>query len=142
MKILIFIVSLFFAQEAVSQLQLQQDKKLLGEGNQFTNSENKFKIINIDSIETVYIIYAERRDSIIKIVTKKGKLNDCRPIVIGRSYDLKVGTLIENLAGKRHVGGVKYNGIIIKLEGDKVIWDLFFCENLKGLCLTPSGPCM
>ncbi len=102
------------------------------------NFESKFEILNIDSIQSVYIVYAKRNDSVIKIVSKNENLNDCKPIFKGQFYELKVESFLKYSASKRHIGGVKYNGVLIKLEGDKVVWDLFVCEDLKGLCYIPS----
>lgn len=100
--------------------------------------ENKFEIWNIDSLQTVYIIYAKRNDSIIKIVSKKESFNNCKPILKGLFYQLEVESLLKYSASKRHIGGVKYNGVLIKLEGEKVVWDLFTCDNLSGLCYLPQ----
>lgn len=100
--------------------------------------ENKFEIWNIDSLQTVYIIYAKRNDSIIKIVSRKENFNNCKPILKGLFYQLEVQSLLKYSASKRHIGGVKYNGVLIKLEGEKVVWDLFTCDNLSGLCYLPQ----
>ncbi len=97
---------------------------------------SKFEILNIDSVRSVYIIYAKRNDSTIKIVSKKESLNDCEFIMKGRFYQLTIESLLKYSASKRHIGGVKYNGILIKLEGGNIIWDLFTTEDLKGLCYT------
>jgi hypothetical protein len=138
---LFFTIGLLFSQKNTNQLILKEDKKRIGEDTCKTmSSVNKFEIRNIDSVKTVYIIYAKRRDSIIKIVSKKDPATYCKPIVQGEFYDLEVKSLLEHTSSKRHIGGIKYNGMIIDLEGDKVIWDLFICENLKGLCLVPSFP--
>lgn len=134
----IFMTSLLLSQEYGSQLMEKRDSINVGEDtNGIVNSVNQFEIVKVDSVERVYIIYAKRRDSIIKIVSGKEEPITCKPIVQGEYYDLEVKSLLELTSGKRHVGGIKYNGVIIKLEGDKVVWDLFICENLKGLCLYP-----
>jgi hypothetical protein len=93
-----------------------------------------YKISKIDSINEVYIIYAEKNDSIFKVVSEKVTGN-CNKIKEGFTYALECKSLINGVAGKRHIAGVNFNGTIIRLEGDKVVWDLFYCENLKGLCL-------
>lgn len=140
MKILFFCftVYLLFSQTGISQTMARNEKVLILNAIDKNNSvENGFEIWNIDSIQSVFIIYAKRNDSIIKIVSKKENLRDCKPILKGQFYDLKVESLLKNTASKRHIGGVKYNGILVKLEGGEVIWDLFICENLKGLCYIP-----
>jgi hypothetical protein len=126
MKALIFISGLCFV---LSKMAIAQTSGKEG---------SKFEILNIDSVQSVYVIYAKRNDSTIKIVSRKENLNNCEPILKGGSYEFEVESLLKYSASKRHIGGVKYNEILIKLEGGNVIWDLFTTENLKGLCYTPQ----
>jgi hypothetical protein len=123
-----FILSVFWFQKGIP--------KCIDDQNKFGN--NKFVINNIDSIQSLYIIYAKRHDSIIKIVSKMEKIDNCSPVIIGQAYDLKVRSLLENHASKRHIGGIKVNNVLVKLEGKEVTWDLFICEDLKGLCYVPA----
>ncbi|MBC9911298.1 hypothetical protein [Chitinophaga varians] len=101
------------------------------------HSNTAFHILNIDSIQEVYIIYATRNDSTIKIVSKKENIDKCDPILTGRFYDLNITSLLWKTAGKMHIGGIMYNHQLIKLEGGKIVRDLFTSDNLKGLCYIP-----
>jgi hypothetical protein len=93
-----------------------------------------FEITRIDSVNNVYFIYASRNDSIVKIVSSKEYGLKCECIVLKGKYDLKIKSLLNGLSGKRHVGGVMFEKTMIPLEGDGVVWDLFICENMRGLC--------
>jgi hypothetical protein len=101
------------------------------------HNNTAFQILNIDSLQQVYIIYATRNDSTIKIVSKKEIMDKCQPITAGQFYDLNITSLLWKTASKMHIGGVKYNNQLIKLEGGKIVWDLFTSDNLKGLCYIP-----
>ncbi|MEN9548984.1 MAG: hypothetical protein RIR12_1575 [Bacteroidota bacterium] len=138
MKILFFcfVIYFLFAQNGMAQSSEKQDSIVVSSRDIGTG--NKFEIWNIDSVQSVYLIYAKRNDSIIKIVSKKERFKNCKTILKGQFYDLKVESLLKNTSSKRHIGGIKYNDIIVKLEGGEVIWDLFICEDFKGLCYTPS----
>jgi len=138
MKGLFFCFAIYFllAQKGRAQSTEKQDSAI--ESNRNIGAENKFEIWNIDSVQSVYFIYAKLNDSIIKIVSKKERINDCKPILRGQFFDLKVESLLKNTSSKRHIGAVKYNDTLVRLEGGEVIWDLFICENIKGLCYTPS----
>ncbi len=116
---------------------VEQSKKRLTEKCQHRTSNDKFEIIDIDSVQTIYVIYAKKRDSTFKIVSQKVNSNNCKSIIKGGFYDFKIKSLLENIPGKRHIGGIKYGGVLIKLEGKQIIWDLFDSENLKGLCFIP-----
>lgn len=95
---------------------------------------NLFTIKKIDSTKNTYLIYAQKEDSIIKIVSTKQNFKNNTPIKVNEKYALKIKSLLFGISNKRHIGGIKYNGEIIKLDiENKSIWDLFTSENLKGL---------
>ncbi len=95
--------------------------------------EESYKIIKIDSLQFNYIIYAKNKDSTIKIATRKAICSE-RHIKIGEIYLLKIQSLLDNTASKRHIGGIKFNGEIVRLEGEGVVWDLFYSQQFDGLC--------
>ncbi|MCX8532076.1 hypothetical protein [Chryseobacterium luquanense] len=103
-----------------------------------------YKIIKIDSLETIYIIYAEKSDvsirnsKIIKIASSK-KNNKCKRknlINIGQIYKLNLVSLYpENFVSHHNLGGITYNSIYVPFDKDyNVKKDLFITENLEGLC--------
>lgn len=95
----------------------------------------QYKIIKIDSLENVYIIYAELNDNIYKIVSEKQKLSKCNPIEEDKFYNFKLKSAFpENFYQKRDKYGIKLFNTEIKLENDSIVWDIFLTKNLKGLC--------
>ena len=96
---------------------------------------NSLQIIRIDSIGKAYLIYGKRNDSTFKIASEKieNKMN-CTLLQIGKSYDLKLRSFLEGTSGKLHIAGIKFGDTTIRLNEKGIIWDLFYSENLKGLC--------
>jgi hypothetical protein len=65
--------------------------------------EGKFRICGIDSVETLYIVYAQKDSSIVKIASPKKPISNCSPIVIGQYYDLKLQSRMYRTASRRHI---------------------------------------
>jgi hypothetical protein len=99
----------------------------------------RYKIQRIDSIESVYVIYAEKDGKFYKIASPKSDSNVGVPIQARSSYDLELISHLDvtRISGKLHIGGIRIGHTLIELEGGKVIWDLFYCKNLDGLYFTP-----
>jgi hypothetical protein len=136
MKLSILIWIPFLLLQKESKCQTEQEHKRLPATFQHINSDSTFEILKIDSIENVYVIYAKKRDSIVKIVSKRNGLCNCNPIVKGGFYDLQINSLFpKKFPQKRDIAGIKYNFTLIRLEDTGgVIWDLFRTKNLNGLC--------
>lgn len=110
--------------------------------------ENKTYLIkNIDSINDWNIIYAMKQDSLYKIVVKKNNYEpkNCQKITIGKFYNLVLHSRKKNVPT---INGVKIrpvNNIDIQcysydedtnicIEIDNGIYDLYYTDNIKGLC--------
>jgi hypothetical protein len=101
------------------------------------------KIVKLDSINNVYLIYARQKDTLYKIVSVKEDAHTGRCIVVDSSYRLDLVSLfINNIRGydlsPKHsldIGGISYSGTLIKVERDSIV-DLYRARNIKGLCLT------
>lgn len=105
----------------------------------------QLRVYKISSINNYHIIYGQRNDSLFKIVSKKEYITNCNSIQKNGSYDLKLHSMIIN----REIGGIKIlpqNSMLVTcfsfdkqtnicIEPKKGIYDLYFAENLKGLCL-------
>lgn len=106
----------------------------------------RYLIKEIDKKNSWYIIYAERRDTIYKIVSKvDNSMNEnCKSIiVVGKRYDLE---LKSNKQNAPTLNGIKldpvgYTGCYqfdaettICLEPKRGIYDLFHTDDLKGIC--------
>ncbi len=99
------------------------------------NQSFKFEIVKIDSIDNIYLVYAKRNDSIVKIVSLKQKVKNCNQVLIGNKYNFKIESFFsKNYHQKLDIKGFKVSNTIIKLEKNGVIWDLFSTINLEGLC--------
>jgi hypothetical protein len=108
--------------------------------------ESKYTVIQIDSTNDWHIIYANKNDSIFKIISKKNKMDDCNEISIGKSYDFilhsrrenppKIGNIIILPQNNLDVNCFSFDDdTYICVEPDNGIYDLYFCENLTGLCI-------
>lgn len=98
----------------------------------------KYRIDKIDSIENIYLIYMSRHDSIFRIASKKNEVCDCERIKIGQFYSLIIKSVYpDNFNQKYDIAGTKFEDHIIEFITDSIVWDLFFTENLSGLCYNP-----
>lgn len=99
-----------------------------------------YKITKIDSVNNLYLIYANRNDSLFKIVSLNQKSTNCTPLKINGIYPL---TLHSRFEGKYAIKSqysdfnilYNYYGTFVSLEKERGIRDLFTADNLKGLCL-------
>jgi hypothetical protein len=104
-------------------------------------NEDKYKIIKIDSINSIYILYVKRNDSVLKVVSIKKVEEKCDRVKVGERYSLNLKSYFStNIYQKLDVAGFKVDETIIKLEGNGVIRDLFSTKNLCGLCYV-EYPC-
>ena len=98
----------------------------------------EFKILKIDSIKNIYVIYAEQNDSVYKILSEKEDMCNCLNVELNNTYILSIksyfgpGVIIQRLAGARYQGSV----IPIKDETDEknVLRDLYLSDDIKGKC--------
>ena len=105
--------------------------------------EASYKVYKIDSINTYYLIYAQKGDPLYKVVSKKTVVVDCDRIKVHMSYEFKLHSILSSL----HIGGIRIesqNLDLVKcfsyddstricLEGDS-IRELYYADNIKGLC--------
>jgi len=112
---------------------------------QITVKQNEgYRILKIDSMDNIYIVYVQKDDSLYKVLSLKEHINqrtNHSKIKVGKQYPLKLKSLFEkNFLGKYdlspqalpYVEGVDYYGTKIKIEPDSIN-DLYTTENLKGL---------
>jgi hypothetical protein len=99
-------------------------------------SKNQYEIIKIDSIESVYLIYAKKGDSIVKIASKIENTTCINKIKKGDSLNLSIKSVFnETFYQRRNIAGVNFNGTMIRLKEEGVLWDLFISDDIKGLCI-------
>jgi hypothetical protein len=113
-------------------------------GARYSNENtNPYKVYKLDSINNYYLIYASRKDSLYKIVSKKEPSKNCNQIRKDGEYQFKLHSSIAH----RRIGGkeiLPQNSLLVNcfyydestsicLEGDS-IRDLHYADNIKGLC--------
>jgi hypothetical protein len=109
------------------------------------SNDTSYLIKKIDKKNSWYIVYAGRKDTLYKIVSYSdiefGK--DCKKIVVGRLYDFDLKSKKENapMIGDIKLDAVGYTGCYqfddkttIFLEPKRGIYDLYYTNNLKGIC--------
>ncbi|MDA3614207.1 hypothetical protein [Polluticaenibacter yanchengensis] len=116
-----------------------------------------YLIKKIDKKDSWYLIYAERNDSLYKIVSKdQGKENaNCNEIMIGKFYNIVLKSRKDNVP---EINGIKLKPVNyidarspaydkdgiecylyddkteICIEPEKGIYDLYYTDDLKGIC--------
>lgn len=101
----------------------------------------KYNVYKIDSINSYYLIYARKGDSLFKIVSKKDKNLLCKSIIQNHYYEfklhsqtgeVKIGNVI--IPVSLHVNCFGYDdSTSICLERDSIT-ALYHGDNIKGLC--------
>lgn len=105
------------------------------------------KINRVNDIKSYYIIYAQRNDSIFKIISKKQENtnNPCEKIEIGKSYllNLKVIFPHDSIFGFKimnplDVRGMELEGGVSVIIEEESHCKIYEAENLNGLCYENS----
>lgn len=115
--------------------------------NIIKNENSLYEIEKIDSINSWYIIYGKKNDSMYKILSQKTKQssNLCEKIKIGKKYRFSLHSRNEN---PPTINGVKLqpqNYLDINcyffdektqvcIEPERGIYNLYFTTDLQGLC--------
>lgn len=111
-----------------------------------------YKVENIESINDLSIVYASRQDTLYKILSLKDarQVSRCEKIKAGRYYSFRLHSRRKNLStvNGQPIGPVNYRdihcytyadgtekGTEVCIEPEKGIHDLYYADNLQGLCL-------
>jgi len=105
----------------------------------------RYKVYKIDSINNYYLIYAKRKDSLYKIVSKKQATRNCVNISLNQEYTFLLTSIWNQkiiIEGSNvspsitpHVTCLSFDDSTkICLEKDSIN-DLFHAENVQGLCI-------
>lgn len=108
--------------------------------------ESGYEVCRIDSIKNWYIIYAERNDSVFKIVSIKKAGCLCKMISIGEKYNLSLQKRFENVLSSNGLKLIPMNYLSVQntsynedtdvfVEHEDGVFELYTCVNLSGLCL-------
>lgn len=101
---------------------------------------DKYKVISIDSISNVYVVYARKDSVVYKIVSLKDTV-PCKRISVGLEYPFVLLSIVpKKFNGVNispdvipHLSGTSFHGVSIPFEGG-THKDIFVVVNLKGLC--------
>ena len=98
----------------------------------------EFKIVKIDSIKNVYMIYAERNDSVFKIISIKEDIGYCQCLRLNSVYVLSVVSYFPPIVIKERIAGVRYGDTQINRveenDGKNVLKDLYLSNDIKSKC--------
>ena len=108
-----------------------------------------YKVVRVDSLKDVYLIYARRNDSLFKIVSDKELSARCVNIKSGQYYKFSLRSLLytdltpeekkHSLPGlasfdTHHMGSLDYDGKGLLITLGDSIRDLYYAKNITGLC--------
>ena len=101
-----------------------------------------YQIIDIKDEKSFYVIYAQKSDSVFKIVSEKNiVIAPCEKVQIGRSYLLYINEIfpLDSLLGKKVMPNLGIKALTLK-DGSSVFIDekshykLYKANNLNALC--------
>ena len=105
------------------------------EDNLIEDYNGKFKILKVDSISDIYMIYALKEKKYYKILSKKNEIIDknWEKIKINNAYSLILEIKYSKRGILEHASGIEEgDGPVIYFEGDS-IRDFYNSPNIKGL---------
>lgn len=109
-----------------------------------SNDSTKYKIVKIDSVKSVYIIYALKNNVYYKLLSDKdsSKLG-CEKLKINKQYSLEIRSLLfpkgSGFLRPGHITSMEFSGVPIDIEIDSIM-DLHISNNIKGVCyIMPDG---
>ncbi|CAI8705990.1 hypothetical protein [Chryseobacterium sp. IT-36CA2] len=104
-------------------------------------SRIEYKIVRIERLNSVYIIYAQNINTpiyeTIKIVSKKNNIEECNNYVkLNNIYKLNLQSLsIQIPFPKSNIKNISYYGESIALKDkDYIIKDIMITSDIQGLC--------
>lgn len=105
--------------------------------------DNTYKIGKIVDEKSYFIIYAQRNDSIFKIVSQKQEIKriPCVNIEVGKSYNLRLRIIFphDSILGYKTMNNLDISGTVLKggvtvtIE-ERSHYRIYESEDLSGLC--------
>ena len=99
----------------------------------------QYQLIRIDTFSYKHnnIFYFKKNDSVFKVVTKKEILSTCDPLILKKTYSLKLRGLLSKMnLNPLDIGGVmRYGRETVRFERDSgVIWNLYSTPYIRDVC--------
>lgn len=104
---------------------------------------NQYYVYKIDSINNYYLVYAEKNDSLFKIISEKTGNENCKIIKKKEYYSFELTSFRDNPPKLNGVSLIPINYLDVKcfmfndsteICFERKIHDFHFTKNLKGLC--------
>jgi len=133
----LFLITILAVVSCYSQNYLKE--KSVKNDIQDSNNVNTYRVYKIDSINSFYLIYAKRQDTLYKIVSQKARLTNCEIIQVNKQYPF----ILHSRLASRKIGNSPilpglvncfYYGDSTSICLEKSIYDLHSADNIKGLC--------
>ena len=108
--------------------------------NNLDNINGKFRILKVDSISDIYMIYGVKSEKYYKILSNKNDSTNknWERLKINKEYELVLESEYSQYGLLEHVSGVsKEDGPVIYFEGDS-IKHLYISPNIKSLYYNPE----
>ena len=118
--------------------------------NKEKGNSSAYLIQKIESVNSWYVIYAAKKGNLYKIISgeRENQNGKCNKIVIGQYYNFVLHSKRDNppYIGKVKLQPINYLDIRcyaydketeICIEPEKGINDLYYTDNLEGLCFHP-----
>ncbi len=104
----------------------------------YPSDSTKYKIVKIDSIKNVYVIYALKNRTYYKLLSHKdSSKTECEKLKINEEYSLELKSLLfptdSGFLRSGHISGMDFSGVPIDIEEDSIM-DLHGSNNIKGMC--------
>jgi hypothetical protein len=59
----------------------------------FVDPTHGYLVVRIDSLQSVYLVYARRSDTLYKVVSDKASVPNCQKLQVGQQYQLQLWSL-------------------------------------------------
>ncbi len=116
-------------------------------GLQHHRQKTEYRVYKIDSVKSFYLIYAQKDSLRYKIVSKKAKADaSYEKIRINGYYAFRLhsmsvinGKPITTAMSTYETSGMYVDDSTIVNFEKETQWDLYYAENIKGLCIIPNN---
>ncbi len=102
-----------------------------------------YEVYKIDSLNNYYLIYALKNDKRFKIVSIKSDTEKCNNIYVGGYYQFNLTSVYQNLpfapVNQTEIYLAFDDSTAIRPEPENGVYDLYFGDNIKGLCQVDDG---
>jgi len=134
--LLLFLITILLSCNSKSFIYNNKDKEVI-------IPSKKYEILKIDSVNSFYIVYLKKDNKKYKVVSKKEVIKECDFIHVGSEYEFNLSSIRSEkykFGNKTISSSLVVNCFYfdkqtkICIEESEGIYDLFWTNQLKGLC--------